>query len=578
MALINLLLATLFIRFAGRKELSVFQRARNIGLIVLILLMGLFSIVFAVSELDSEGSPHPISIDGRTLFEIYSGTGSLSARERASLIRSRIIQAANNPAISPESIRLKPLDTSIAIMAGKQILLLITENDAEEEQELLSYLAIERLTVVQNAVSAYRKERTTEQISESSAYAALFSFILLFSISLLKRFYNAIRAQIAKRASDESSVLPQVQKFIPFPLPQYTRVALWLNKVISLLLLFSMLYIYLYGITGLFPQTRKYSKNLLKYALEPMISLFDAFVGFLPNLITIAIILAISRYLIFLSHIFFSRVKTKVIVLPGFYEDWADTTHEIIRILIIALMLVTIYPYIPGSQSAAFQGVSVFLGVLLSLGSNSLISNIVSGIVLTYTRAFQIGDRVRVSDNDIIGDIVEKTLIGIRIRTIKNVEVFVPNSKILGTAILNYSTNDFKLGLILHTTVSIGYDTPWRLVQQLLIDAAKKTPDILPEPEPFVFQKSLDDSFITYEINAYTRNSNNMAQIYSNLHKHIQDGFNDANIEILSPHYSALRDGNRTTVPTEYLPQDYAPPAFRLSHSKRSMKNPQSPE
>lgn len=555
-----------------------FQRARNIGLIVLILLIVLVQITFAVSELDSEGSPHPVSIDGRTLFGIYSGTGSLSARERAALIRSRIIQAANNPAISPESIRLKPVDTSIAIMAGKQILLLITENDAEEEQSLLSYLAIERLTVVQNAISAYRKERTTEQIYQSSAYAVFFSLFLLFSLLLLKRSYNAIRAQITKHVADESGVLPQVQKLIPFPLPPYTKVALWLNKVFSLLLLFFMLYIYLYGITGLFPQTRKYSKHLLKYALEPMISLFDAFVGFLPNLITIAIILAISRYLIFLSNFFFSRVKAKVIVLPGFYEEWADTTHEITRIFIVALMLVTIYPYIPGSQSAAFQGVSVFLGVLLSLGSNSLISNIVSGIVLTYTRAFQIGDRVRVSDDDIIGDIVEKTLIGIRIRTIKNVEVFVPNSKILGTAIINYSANDFKLGLILHTTVSIGYDTPWRLVYQLLIDAAQKTPDILPEPEPFVFQKSLDDSFITYEINAYTRNSNNMAQIYSNLHNHIQDSFNDANVEILSPHYSALRDGNRTTVPAEYLPPDYVSPVFRLSHAKRSMKNPQSPE
>ena len=554
------------------------QKSRNSALVLLVILLIFNQPAYAISELDSDGSPYPITVDGKVLFEIYSGVGSLSARERAALITSRIIQTAKNPSIPHESVRLKPVDNGIAIMAGKQILILITENEADEEKSLLSYLAIERLSAIQKAISAYRKDRTTEQIYENGAYAALFSFLLLFSLFFLRRFYNTIHSRIEELETSEAKHLPKVQKLVPFSIPQYTHAAFWANKALSFLLLFFMLYIYLYGVTSLFPQTRKYSQHLLKYAIDPLVSLLDSFVEVLPNLVTIAIILLISRYLIFLSSSFFIRIKSKSLILPGFYEEWADTTHEIMRFLIVALTLVTIYPYIPGSQSPAFQGVSVFLGVLLSLGSNSLISNIVSGIVLTYTRAFQIGDRIRCNDNNVIGDIVEKTLIGVRIRTIKNVEVFVPNSKLLGNAITNYSANDFKLGLILHTTVSIGYDAPWRQVHQLLLDAAKKTPDILPEPEPFVLQKSLDDSYITYEINAYTRNSNNMAPIYSNLHKNIQDSFNDANVEILSPHYSALRDGNRTTVPTDYLPADYAPPAFRLSHANRRAADSQPPE
>ena len=554
------------------------QKSRNSALVLLVILLIFNQPAYAISELDSDGSPYPITVDGKVLFEIYSGVGSLSARERAALITSRIIQTAKSPSIPPESVRLKPVDNGIAIMAGKQILILVTENEADEDKSLLSYLAIERLNAIQKAISAYRKERAAEQVYENGAYAALFSFLLLFSLVFLRRFYNTLHSRIEELETSEAKHLPKVQKLVPFSIPQYTHAAFWVNKALSFLLLFFMLYIYLYGVTSLFPQTRKYSQHLLKYAIDPLVSLLDSFVEVLPNLVTIAIILLISRYLIFLSSSFFMRIKSKALILPGFYEEWADTTHEIMRFLIVALTLVTIYPYIPGSQSPAFQGVSVFLGVLLSLGSNSLISNIVSGIVLTYTRAFQIGDRIRCNDNNVIGDIVEKTLIGVRIRTIKNVEVFVPNSKLLGNAITNYSANDFKLGLILHTTVSIGYDAPWRQVHQLLLDAAKKTPDILPEPEPFVLQKSLDDSYITYEINAYTRNSNNMAPIYSNLHKNIQDSFNDANVEILSPHYSALRDGNRTTVPTDYLPADYAPPAFRSSHANRRAADSQPPE
>jgi small-conductance mechanosensitive channel len=215
---------------------------------------------------------------------------------------------------------------------------------------------------------------------------------------------------------------------------------------------------------------------------------------------------------------------------------------------VIAFSLVVIYPYIPGSNSPAFQGVSVFLGVLVSLGSSSAMANILAGVVLTYMRSFKMGDRVQISDT--IGDVIEKNLLVTRLRTVKNVEISIPNSLVLNNQLVNYSTSASTEGLILHTEITIGYNAPWRQVHELLLSAAAKTQDIIETPKPFVLQKSLDDSYVTYEINCFTRHANNMTNIYSELHQNIQDLFNSAGVEIMSPSYKALRDGNASTIPT----------------------------
>ena len=188
--------------------------------------------------------------------------------------------------------------------------------------------------------------------------------------------------------------------------------------------------------------------------------------------------------------------------------------------------------------------------------------NIIGGIVITYMRPFIIGDRVKIADT--IGDITEKTLLVTRIRTIKNVDITIPNAMVLGSHIINYSTSAKNKGLILHTTVTIGYDAPWRKVHELLKAAAAATENVLTEPAPFILQTALDDFYVHYELNAYTDKPNIMANIYSNLHQNIQDKFNEGGVEIMSSHYSTIRDGNQVTIPKDYLPKEYKVPAFRL--------------
>jgi small-conductance mechanosensitive channel len=226
-------------------------------------------------------------------------------------------------------------------------------------------------------------------------------------------------------------------------------------------------------------------------------------------------------------------------------------------------MFVLIFPYLPGSDSEIFRGVSVFIGILFSLGSSSAISNIIAGIVITYMRPFKIGDRIKIGE--MTGDVIEKTLLVTRLRTPKLEEITIPNSSVLSGNTINYSSNTKNEGLIIHSTVTIGYDVPWKDMHQALIDAALRTPEIINQPQPFVLQTSLDDFYVSYQINAYVKEVNRLAAIYSGLHQNIQDVCNERGIEIMSPHYRALRDGNTSTIPADQLPEGYEAPSIRIT-------------
>lgn len=301
------------------------------------------------------------------------------------------------------------------------------------------------------------------------------------------------------------------------------------------------------------------------WVMSPLVYVGASILNALPNLLFAAIIGLIAYYLIRFSDFVFGEIAAGRIVFENFYADWAQPTSKLVRGLIAVLALVMVFPYLPGSKSPAFQGVSIFLGVLLSLGSSSAVGNVVAGTILTYMRPFQLGDRVQIGD--VTGDVAEKTLLVTRLRTIKNVVVTLPNATVMSAQVRNYSELARRGQLILHTEVTIGYDAPWRQVHELLIAAALRTAGILPEPRPFVLQTALNDFYVTYEINAYTADAVNMAPIFGEFHQNIQDCFNEAGVEIMSPHYASLRDGNAIAIPESYRPADYRPDGFRLDKS-----------
>lgn len=502
----------------------------------------------------------PVTVNGKVLFTV-EGVLSFPAEARASAISARISHLSIDVLFKPESISVADsMDTS-DIMAGDLVVMSITDQDATLAGETRQALARSYAQRISTSLIAYRHEYSFKSLLLGGVYAIVSTVILILVLRLLG---SVFRRLYKKLDSWCGTLIPslRIQKFELLPADRIADFLIGFAKLLRLALVLVLAYFYALLVLGFFPWTRGYAQLLLGYVLSPLRLVRDAFVAYLPNIFFIAVIVLISLYITKFVRIIFAEIGKGTIALPNFYPDWAEPTYKIVRVLIFVLTVVVLFPYLPGAKSPAFQGISIFLGVLLSLGSTSAVANVVAGVILTYMRAFKVGDRVKIADT--IGDVIEKTLLITRIRTIKNVEITIANSMVLSSHIINFSASARQDGLILHTTITIGYDAPWRIVHQLLIDSALACDGILKEPKPFVFQTALDDFYVHYEINAFTDQPNGMAKIYSTLHQVIQDKFNEAGVEIMSSHYSNVRDGNRTTIPDSYLPKEYVAPSFQL--------------
>ena len=332
--------------------------------------------------------------------------------------------------------------------------------------------------------------------------------------------------------------------------------------------LFTMLlgFVALTGLLMSFSWSLRLAAGLIVFFGDAIAYVWYGFIGYLPNLITIALILLVARYVIRLIGLVFEGIRNRRIFLKNFYPEWAETSFSIIKIMIIVVTAVIIFPYLPGSSSPAFQGISIFVGVLLTLGSTTAVANVVAGVVLTYTRAFKVGDQVEIADTR--GRIVESSTFVTRIQTLKNVVVSVPNSMVLNNNIINYSKNLGQRGLLVHTAITIGYDVPWQKVHSLLIAAANKTDNIAESPEPFVLQTSLEDNYVAYEINGWALHPEELPRIYSELHANILDEFHGHQVEITSPHYRAVRDGNAVAIPESSMNETQGSPVEASTSDK----------
>lgn len=377
---------------------------------------------------------------------------------------------------------------------------------------------------------------------------ALFFWIVYWVVF---RIFNRLSQRVLKEDSQVKPLRIQRQEIL-----SSREVANILNRtfqVISWIIRLWLVLAFLNTVLGLFNWSRDASESLAANLAEIVGGILRAFIDYLPDMLTAAVIIAISYGFLKLVKLVFEGVEKQRIKVPGFYPEWSKTSYGLLRLLIIALTMVVVFPYLPGSDSPAFQGVSIFFGVLLSLGSTSAVANVVAGIVITYTRAFRKGDWVDVGGSE--GKVVERTSFVTRIRTSKNVEISIPNATVMGGRVINYSSQAKRTGITLHTGVTIGYDVPWPTVQKLLLDAALKTEHIEQEPPPFVLQTSLDDNYVAYELNAFTCNAGLRPRIYSELHANILDSFHAAGVEITSPHYRAMRDGNEAAM-APVIPRD----------------------
>lgn len=393
-----------------------------------------------------------------------------------------------------------------------------------------------------------------------SILSTLIATIVVIVVIVITHWISTKLLKELKRAKFNKAV--RFQRLTIFSGKRISNGISSLIKTIRALVYLVILFFYIPIILSFFPATAEYTEIIFGYIQYPISYIGTGFIGYLPNIFQILIIILLARYTLKVIRFFFRAISRGAISFPGFYKEWAMPTYSITRFLIFIFASVTIFPLLPGAQSPAFQGISIFLAALFSLGSTAAVSNVIAGVLLTYTRAFQIGDRVQIGDT--IGDVTERTLLASHIRTIKNESVTIPNSEVLASHTINYSTMAEKEGLILHAVVTIGYNVPWDKVHKLLIKAAKETGGLKKRPGPFVYQTALQNSAVEYEINAYTSKPNEMADIYSELRKNILDNFNKAKIEILSPIYTSIRDGNETTLPSKNRKKGYEAPGFKM--------------
>ncbi len=519
-----------------------------------------------IENLKKTSIAFPVMLFEDTILLVYTKIGSFSPKERAEAITSRIKKLYENDLLKIDSIKLVTTESSVDIIYNNdETIMSVNDVEAMWYNTSKFELANKYRNNIVVTLTKYKEQNSYSNMLKRIGQMALIVLCLVIVIILINKLFKKLKNYLEQNQDRFLNGLT-IRNFKLFTPERHRKFAFQANNILRLLVIILFVYLSLPLIFSVFPETKSYTDTLIGWILSPAKSVVKGVIHFLPNLFTILVIYFVTRWAIKGVKYFFDEISNEGISINGFHKDWALPTFNIIKFLLYAFMVVLIFPYLPGSNSPAFQGVSVFLGVLLSLGSSSAITNMIAGLVITYMRPFKIGDRVKIGE--VTGDVLEKTMLVTRIRTIKNEDITVPNATVLSNHTVNFSSNAQDSGLIMHSTVTIGYDVPWKKMHQALLDAASRTDLILKEPKPFVLQTSLDDFYVSYQINAYTREPNKQAVIYSELHKNIQDCCNEVDIEILSPHYRAMRDGNHITIPNDYLAKDYKAPEFNVKIKK----------
>ena len=501
-----------------------------------------------------------VEIEGRPVLTVYETLGTRTPEERAGDIRQRIIYIARDSHLQPEDVTILARDAFSWIVAGSDTIMVITDADAKSAGQPRAKLAEIYAASIRSAIQNYRHEHTWRMLLRGVFKTSVATVVLLLVLWVIR----IVRLNLGARIQSQVRISANLEKKSAWhvSVAYLGPITLALGSILRWIILLALLEAYLTVVLGFFSSTREISMTVTEWVTGQLLLLARAALDYLPNLLVLAVITLVANYSIRLSRLIFNEIAKGQLKVPNFYPDWADPTEKLIRMLILVLSLIVAFPYLPGAKSPAFQGISIFLGVLLSLGSSSAVANAIAGIILTYMRSFLIGDWVQIGDT--VGEVVEKNLLVTRILTPKEEIITIPNATVMSGSVKNYSVEARKDGVIFHTTVSIGYDAPWRTIHQLLTSAALATKNIRTQPAPFVLQKGLDDFYVAYELNAYTDVPREMLNIFSELHQNIQDKFNEAGVEICSPHFAAVRDGNSIAIPQQYVESDYKVPSFRL--------------
>ena len=492
-----------------------------------------------------DSGPAPVVLLGDTVFVVASPVEPFSPRARATQLAQQLEAMLRRRLIPATITVVDALDHTDLLVDGR-VLYRVVDDDARAAGRPRLAVAQGYADRILGALVRAPERQRQRLFGRHVLIAGAATAGLLLLLTLLRRGVAGLhrRLERLRDSTREWETIRHLEVVRHLSLLDSLMSAL---RVGRLALTAVLVLLYLPLVLNLFPQTAEFSHQLTDLTLAPLQTVGRALGRYLPNLLYIVLIIAVMRYLLRLAHLGKAAVQRGELRLRGFHPEWAEPTYVIVRVLLLAITVAMLFPYLPGAKSDGFKGVSIFLGLLLSLGSSSAVSSLIAGTVLTYTRAFRVGDRVAIGDT--VGDVLERSFLVTRVRTIKNVDVTIPNGVVLTSNVANYTSAAQSHGLILHATVAIGYNTDWREVHRLLLEAARQTPRVLGSPPPFVLQTALADYAVSYELNAYTDAPGIMHLTSSALLEQILDAFAQAEIEIMTPAFTALRDGSRAALP-----------------------------
>ncbi len=502
---------------------------------------------------DVEIATAPVEIDGQVLFSVRNAW-TYPAELRAKIIRERIEATAADRTVETGALHVVTTGPYAAIMAGDRILMGVSEDDAQLAGSTRQELATAHAEKIHTAIENYRQARRSEAMMGSYGRVAVATLVLCLATLVLLRGWRYVDARIGERTERLSRTLKErsLQEMRADRIGGYLRLG-W--RLLGTVLILAILATFTGYLLEQFPATRPLGVQFFSLLMEPLRAMGTSFVAEVPSLLFLAVLFLLVRFTLRGLRPLSEAVAQRAVIVTGFEPEWARPTYNLARLAIIFFALVVAYPYIPGSDSDAFKGISIFFGVMFSLGSSSAVSNSIAGYIILYRRAFKVGDRVKIGSS--LGDVMDMHVQVTRLKTLKNEEVIIPNSQILNSEVVNYSSLAASDGLILHTIVGIGYEVPWRQVEAMLHEAARRTQGLLKTPTPFVNQKNLADFAVNYELNVFCADARAMIGLYSELHRNIQDVFNEYGVQIMTPSYMADPETAKI-VPRE---QWFAPPA-----------------
>ena len=451
---------------------------------------------------------------------------------RARAISQRLKKLATAPS-SPPAFTVEQSERTVDILAGEEIIASVFPGDAERAGKSQEQLAREWTAALERSVLEYRVQHSWQRVTfriVTALLALTACVILLLSMRRLILVLSSRVQERLERSAQEKPVLKhQAGKVLaPAVMPFF--------RTLRFVLTVAILYVTLQFLLFLFPATRPMAFPLWKWLMVPVRAFVEKVWRNLPSLLFVGIIAWVAVYLIKFCRFFFQQVHEGTITLAGFRPTWAGTTQRLVSIGIVTLAVLVAYPYIPGSESAAFKGVSIFLGVLVSLGSSGLVSNMIAGVMLTYMDLFEVGDLVKIGAT--IGFVRKSGLLTTTVETRKHERITIPNSVVIANDVMDFSKAS-PHGVIVSVKAGIGYDAPWRQVEAMMKAAAARSEGISRYPEPFVLELSLNSFDITYELNAYLAPGASYFGAIANLCRNVLDQFNEYGVQIMTPAYVA---------------------------------------